>query len=87
MKYIKKYNKLFESNEIEKKVEVDNIIDAMLDIIDEYSNVIFDSNYGSMIFNDYKERNDKYQSFNPTFKSGNKIRSRFSIQFYSIKGY
>lgn len=87
MKYIKKYNKLFESNEIEEKVEVDNIIDAMLDIIDEYSNVIFDSNYGSMRFNDYKERNDKYQSFNPTFKSGNKIRSRFSIQFYSIKGY
>jgi hypothetical protein len=84
MKHLKKYN-LFESYEYQE--DVDNIIDIMLGIIDEFSRTYFDSTTGSMNFNDYSEKNDKYKSFKPVYKAGNKIRSRFSIRFFSIKSY
>lgn len=85
MKYLKKYNRLFESDEYRE--DVDNIINIMLDIIDDFSRTYFDSTSGSMNFNDYKEKNDKYKNFKPVYKAGNKIRSRFSIRFFSIKSY
>jgi hypothetical protein len=84
MKHLKRYN-LFESNEYQE--DVDKIIDIMLDITDEFSRTYFDSTTGSMNFNDYSEKNDKYKSFKPVYKAGNKIRSRFSIRFFSIKSY
>jgi hypothetical protein len=84
MKHLKRYN-LFESNEYHE--DVDKIIDIMLDITDEFSRTYFDSTTGSMNFNDYSEKNDKYKSFKPVYKAGNKIRSRFSIRFFSIKSY
>jgi len=84
MKHLKRYN-LFESNEYQE--DVDKIIDIMLDITDEFSRTYFDSTTGSINFNDYSEKNDKYKSFKPVYKAGNKIRSRFSIRFFSIKSY
>jgi hypothetical protein len=84
MKHLKKYN-LFESKEYRE--EVDDIIDIMLDITDEFDTVEFKSLSGIMKLNDYYNKNDKYDNFKPVYKAGNKIRSRFSIQFYRISNY
>jgi hypothetical protein len=84
MKHLKKYN-LFESKEYRE--EVDSIIDIMLDITDEFNNTEFKSPSGIMKLIDYHSKNDKYDNFKPVYKAGNKIRSRFSIQFYRINNY
>jgi hypothetical protein len=84
MKHLKKYN-LFESKEYRE--EVDSIIYIMLDITDEFNTVEFKSPSGIMKLDDYHNKNDKYDNFKPVYKAGNKIRSRFSIQFYRISNY
>jgi hypothetical protein len=85
MRYLKRYNNLFESDEYLE--DVDNIVEILLDITDEFNNVEFKSPSGVMRLSDYHNKNDKYDSFKPVYKAGNKIRSRFSINFYSIKSY
>jgi hypothetical protein len=85
MRYLKKYNSLFESDEYQNEVE--NIIDIMLEITDNFKRVFFDSTNGNMSFNDYMQKNEKYLNFKPVYKAGNKIRSKFNIRFYSIDGY
>jgi hypothetical protein len=84
MKHLKKYI-LFESKEY--KEEVDSIVDTILDLSDEYSNIVLKSPSGNMKLTDYNERNDKYEKFRPVYRAGNKVRSKFSIQFYRIKNY
>jgi hypothetical protein len=84
MKHLKKYN-LFESKEYRE--EVDSIIDITLDITDEFNTVEFKSPSGIMKLSDYRNKTDKYDNFKPVYKAGNKIRSRFSIQFYRISNY
>lgn len=85
MRYLKKYNILFESDEYQDEVE--SIIDIMLDITDEFNTVEFKSPSAIMKLSDFHSKNDKYDSFKPVYKAGNKIRSRFSINFYRISNY
>jgi hypothetical protein len=85
MRYLKRYNNLFESDEYLE--DVDNIVEILLDITDEFNNVEFKSPSGVMRLSDYHNKNDKYDSFKPVYKAGNKIRSRFSINFYRISNY
>lgn len=82
MRYLKKFN---ENNEYQNEVE--SMIDTMLEIIDDFKRVFFDSANGNMSFSDYIKKNEKYLNFKPVYKSGNKIRSKFDIRFYSIDGY
>lgn len=59
----------------------------MLDITDEFNTIEFKSPSGFMRLSDYHNKNDKYDNFKPVYKAGNKIRSRFSINFYRISNY
>jgi hypothetical protein len=82
MKYLNKYNK-FPINE--GKFEDDsrdellpNLIDNIQDFIDDGYNIFFSSLKGDIRANIYLDGGD-VKEFNPTFKAGNKIKSKFKI--------
>lgn len=83
MKYIKKYQ-IFESNNF--RDEIDNLINILIDVIDEY-NPIMKSPLGDMKYQDYLDKNNKYENFKPVFKAGNKIRNKFSLVFHGLQDY
>lgn len=90
MRYIKNYNKLFESesdNTDDNKELVDDIIDIMSDITDSFDDVLFKSIPGSMRLRDYLSKNHRYDNFKPIYKGGNKLMCKFSIQFNNIGDY
>lgn len=68
-----------ESVDIEN--EVDKIVDTMLDFIDEGNDITFHSPTGWMTYNDYLEKNSRYNSFKPVLHSKNKTVSRFDIVY------
>lgn len=81
MKYLKKY-KLYESN---NEDVISDILEIMSEIIDTHSNIIFKSPKGDMVYNKYI--NGEYGSFEPIYKAGNKIKSKFIINFSKISNY
>jgi hypothetical protein len=81
MKRLKTFNQLNESTTINLKEEVDNIIETILDFLDEGYQILFASPNGSMAYSDYLQKNEHYNNFKPINKAGNKIISKFSIQF------
>lgn len=83
MRRIKSY-KLFESNDF--KSEIDDIIDIIIDIIEDY-NPRIESPHGDIKYQDYLDKNNKYENFKPIFKAGNKIRSRFKLVFHRLENY
>jgi len=82
MKYLNKYNK-FSINE--GKFEDDGrdellpyLVDNMQDFTDDGYNIFFSSLKGDITANIYLNDGD-VKGFNPTFKAGNKIKSKFKI--------
>ena len=84
MRYLRKYG-LFESNKYSG--DVDDIVDIMLIISDEFNTIQFNSPSGTMKLSDYDSKNDNYKNFKSVYKAGNKIRSKFDIIFFSIYSY
>lgn len=84
MKYIKNY-KLYES--VDNEEVISDIIYIMSDIIDSHKNIVFKSPKGDMTYNDYLSKSDKYKKFQPIYKAGNKLKSKFSIIFNKISDY
>lgn len=83
MNHIKRY-KLFESNDF--NIEIDNIINISIEVIEEY-NTQLKSPHGDMRYQDYLDKNYKYDQFKPVFKAGNKIRSKFKFVFHRLESY
>lgn len=61
------------------KDDVDDIIETMLDFIDDGENISFISTSGEMNYQDYLDKNTRYDNFKPVMKGGNLIISKFSI--------
>lgn len=81
MKYLRNY-KLYESN---NEDVISDILEIMSEIIDTHSNVVFKSPKGDMSYDDYLKNN--YNKFEPIYKAGNKIKSKFTINFNKITNY
>lgn len=82
MKYLSKYTKfnlINESLEDEKRDELlPNLIDILQDLIDKNYNILLKSVKGQIKTDDYINNGD-VTKFNPTFKAGNKIKSKFEV--------
>lgn len=82
MKYLSKYTKFNltnESLEDEKRDELlPDLIDMLQDLIDKKYNILLKSVMGQIKTSDYIDNGD-VTKFNPTFKAGNKIKSKFEV--------
>lgn len=81
---IGKSQNISESSEF--KSEVDDIINIVIDVIEEY-NAQLKSPHGDMRYQDYLDKNNRYEEFKPVFKAGNKIRSKFKLVFHRLENY
>lgn len=80
MKFIGNFNNFNKLNEgLDLESEVDNIVDTMVEFIDEGEDITFISGSGQMNYSDFVQKNERYRSFKPVMKGGNKIISKFSI--------
>jgi hypothetical protein len=84
MKHLTNYN-LFINESKDDNKDVYDIIDILQEIIDDGYNPLFRSNSSDMRYSDYLEKNNKYTGFKPIYKAGNKIKSKFTIVFHSLK--
>ena len=85
MKHLKYFNRINESHTHEN--EVDIIIDAMQDFLDDDRKILFKSSIDDMNYQDYIDRSSRYKNFKPIIKSGNSIRGYFVIVFHDVKDY
>jgi len=85
MKHLKYFNRVNESHTHEN--EVDIIIDAMRDFLDDDRKILFKSPIDDMNYQDYIDRSSRYKNFKPIIKSGNSIRGYFVIVFHDVKDY
>jgi hypothetical protein len=85
MKHLKYFNRINESHTHEN--EVDLIIDAMLDFLEDDRKILFKSTYDDMNYQDYIDKNSRYKDFKPIIKSGNSIRGYFVIVFHDVRDY
>jgi hypothetical protein len=85
MKHLKYFNRINESHTHEN--EVDIIIDAMRDFLDDDRKILFKSPIDDMNYQDYIDKSSRYKNFKPIIKSGNSIRGYFVIVFHDVKDY
>jgi hypothetical protein len=85
MKHLKKFNSINENHTHEN--EVDLIIDAMQDFLDDDRKILFKSPIDDMNYQDYIDKNSRYKDFKPIIKSGNSIRGYFVIVFHDVRDY
>lgn len=85
MKHLKYFNRINESHTHEN--EVDLIIDAMRDFLDDDRKILFKSPIDDMNYQDYIDKSSRYKNFKPIIKSGNSIRGYFVIVFHDVRDY
>lgn len=85
MRHLKYFNRINESHTHEN--EVDIIIDAMRDFLDDDRKILFKSPIDDMNYQDYIDRSSRYKNFKPIIKSGNSIRGYFIIVFHDVRDY
>ena len=85
MKHLKYFNRINESHTHEN--EVDIIIDAMQDFLDDDRKILFKSSIDDMRYRDYVDKNSNYIGFKPIVNTGSSIRGQFIIVFQDIKDY
>jgi hypothetical protein len=85
MRHLKYFNRINESHTHEN--EVDIIIDAMRDFLDDDRKILFKSPIDDMNYQDYIDRSSRYKNFKPIIKSGNSIRGYFVIVFHDVRDY
>jgi hypothetical protein len=85
MKHLKYFNRINESHTHEN--EVDLIIDAMRDFLDDDRRILFKSPIDDMNYQDYIDKSSRYKNFKPIIKSGNSIRGYFVIVFHDVRDY
>jgi predicted kinase len=71
---------------IDIKNEVDKIVENMLEFIDDGEKILFESPSGSINYDDYLQKNSRYDSFKPILKTKNKIVSKFTISYLKKGG-
>jgi hypothetical protein len=84
MKHLTNYNFFINESKDDNKVVYD-IIDILQEIIDDGYNPLLKSHHSDMRYSDYLDKNNKYNEFKPVYKAGNKIKSKFTIAFHSLK--
>jgi hypothetical protein len=85
MRHLKYFNRINESHTHEN--EVDLIIDAMRDFLDDDRKILFKSPIDDMNYQDYIDKSSRYKNFKPIIKSGNSIRGYFVIVFHDVRDY
>lgn len=85
MRHLKYFNKINESHTHEN--EVDIIIDAMQDFLDDDRKILFKSPIDDMNYQDYIDKSSRYKNFKPIINAGNVIRGHFVIVFHDVKDY
>jgi len=85
MRHLKYFNKINESHTHEN--EVDIIIDAMRDFLDDDRKILFKSAIDDMNYQDYIDKSSRYKNFKPIINAGNVIRGHFVIVFHDVKDY
>jgi hypothetical protein len=85
MRHLKYFNRINESHTHEN--EVDLIIDAMRDFLDDDRKILFKSPIDDMNYQDYIDKSSRYKNFKPIIKSGNSIRGYFIIVFHDVRDY
>ena len=85
MRHLKYFNRINESHTHEN--EVDIIIDAMRDFLDDDRKILFKSPIDDMNYQDYIDKSSRYKNFKPIIKSGNSIRGYFVIVFHDVRDY
>ena len=84
---IKKFNSFLIKENTNVNIASD-IVYIMSNIIDEHPNLVFKSPLGGdMSYNDFISKNDKYKNFQPIYKAGKRLKSKFTISFNKIKDY
>jgi hypothetical protein len=85
MKHLKYFNRINESHTHEN--EVDIIIDAMRDFLDDDRKILFKSPIDDMNYQDYIDKSSRYKNFKPIINTGSAIRGQFVIVFHDVKDY
>lgn len=86
-KYVPFIKESVDNIELEDNEDVvDYIVENMLEFIDDGEKILFESPSGSMSYDDYLQKNSKYDLFKPILKTKNKIINKFTISYLKREG-